>query len=541
MTTFLTDFLLEIKQARQAASPPSWTDGGQTLLSHTLLYAAKGRGELIINGERGKLARDGYYIFSPNTVIELSLSTAAPVELRWVIFDLFRIKERGEDQRAYERVLEFPVEGLIKLKGSRFKRLLYLLTAEQSGMRESSRFLEQHYLHEMLESFIAQAAPAAANDLEERLGLTLRYMQTHFREDIRVDKLAEIAQLHPSYYSQVFKKVMNKTPVAFLTDLRMNKAKELLLLTDKPIHDIAGDVGYGDEFYFSRRFKATSGYAPTVYTRNRDLKISSLSYAYTDHLFTLGLDICAAQVHRHLPIVTRELELPKHAVDPWEIGRQIFLEVQPDLFICKDNVLAKALKHVNDVAPIVGIPWSTMDIYSHMHELAELTGRQEAARKWLDRHERKAEQIRRSLLRSFSIGTTATICVARQEELRIYGTRNIGHVLYRSLQLSPPAKIREKLAQHAPGTGFNWVSIQPEELAGYEADYLFLAFSDEAEHKLLVELLKTNAVWRSFPAVKNDRVYFLDKTKWIVYAPYGIELQMEEARQLLLSPNRLSL
>lgn len=483
MTTFLTDLLLEIKQAKQASSSPSWADGRKPLPSHTLLYAAKGKGELIINGEREKLARDGYYIFSPNTVMELSLHTAAPVELCWVIFDIFRLKEQGEHQRAYERELEFPVEGLIKLKGSRFKRLLYLLTAEESGMEESSRFLDQHYLHEMLGSVIAHAAPMAANDLEKRLELTLRYMQSHFREDIRVDKLAEIAQLHPSYYSQVFKKVMNKTPVAFLTDLRMNKAKELLLLTDKPIHDIAGDVGYGDEFYFSRRFKATSGYAPTVYTRNRDLKISSLSYAYTDHLFTLGVELCAAQVHPHLPIVTRELELPKHAADRWGIGRQTFLEVQPDLFVCKDNVLAKALKHVNDVAPIVGIPWTTMDIYSHMHELAELTGKQEAARKWRDRHERKAEQLRRSLMRSLSIGTTATICVARQEELRIYGTRNIGHVLYRSLQLSPPAKIREKLQQHAPGTGFNWVSITPEELSGYEADYLFLAFSNEAEHK----------------------------------------------------------
>ncbi len=138
-----------------------------------------------------------------------------PAGLRWVVFDMFRMKVSSEHQREYERELEFPVEGLIKLKGSRFKRLLYLLTAEESTRQENSRFLEQHDLHEMLESFIAYAAPTAANDLEKRLELTLRYMQHHFREDIRVNKLAEIAQLHPSYYLQVFKKVMNKTPVGW--------------------------------------------------------------------------------------------------------------------------------------------------------------------------------------------------------------------------------------------------------------------------------------------------------------------------------------
>ncbi|MFD2332937.1 helix-turn-helix domain-containing protein [Cohnella sp. GCM10020058] len=45
-------------------------------------------------------------------------------------------------------------------------------------------------------------------------------------------------------YSQIFKQLMDKTPMSYMTDLRINKAKELLLTTDKPVSDIAANRRY---------------------------------------------------------------------------------------------------------------------------------------------------------------------------------------------------------------------------------------------------------------------------------------------------------
>ena len=97
-------------------------------------------------------------------------------------------------------------------------------------------------------------------DSESWLKSTLQYMQQHYMHEIKLDTLAELAGMHPSYYSQLFKAGC-KNPIEYITHLRMNRAKEMLLTSNLRIRDIAREVGYRDEFYFSRRFRNYAGYA----------------------------------------------------------------------------------------------------------------------------------------------------------------------------------------------------------------------------------------------------------------------------------------
>ncbi|MBB6672944.1 AraC family transcriptional regulator [Cohnella nanjingensis] len=498
--------IFEIVEARVAAQAPSWAGGDSALRRHTLLFASAGCGELTVSGRSAKLAPDHLYLFAPGTDVQLELEEGREAEIYWVAFDLFRMAERSDSIRSFERDLTFPAEGNYRMSGSRFKRFFSLLAQEGEAPTGGSRFLAQQYLYEMLDDLLQRRTESAdSDDAQAGLKLSISYMQRHYREDIRVDKLAELARLHPTYYSHLFKRTMKRTPVSFLTHLRMNKAKEMLLQTDKPVRDIARDVGYDDEFYFSRRFKKTNGIAPTVYTKRSDLKIVSLSYPYTDHLYTLGLTPCAAQVHRYIPLETRKLDLPKHASEPWEIGRQAFIDIQPDLILCKDNVLPKAREHVNDIAPIISIPWTSKDVFEHLRVIAELLGRKQEARLWLDNHERRAEQLRRQVRSSIGSATVA-ICVVKESGLRMYGSRNVGHVFYRSLQLSPPERIAQLMEPHPAGTAFNWTGFAPEELAHFEADYLLLAVSSANQRRSIQRLLMTEPAWKTHPAVLGRRV-----------------------------------
>jgi AraC-like DNA-binding protein len=529
---WLQDVILEIEHAEKSIATPGWADGKMPLARHFIIYMVKGEGTLRINGQETILRRDSIYALALGSFIQLELEPATAPELYWIAFDGFRLKEQSDAGRAYSRELHFPLVGKLRVNGSLFKRFFYMLISEETQGKDRSRLLGQHYLYDLLEGLLRQAEPADQDEAEDRLRLTLDYMQNHYREEIRVNKLAELAQLHPSYYSQVFKRSMDKTPVSYLTHLRMNKAKELLLMTDKPVSDIAADVGYEDEFYFSRRFKETSGYSPSIFTKQQDLNIISLSSPYTDHLFTLGLRPCAAQMHRFLPLVTKELTLPKHATDPWEVSRQAFSDMKPDLIVCKDNVLAKAKAHINDIAPIIPIPWASKDVYEHMLDIAELVDRKQEARNWMDNHERQSERLRKKLRKARGESTVA-ICVARKNDLRMYGTRNIGHVFYRSLQLKLPEKMVAAQAAHPIGTGFNWLSIQPDEMKDYEADYLFLVCETEADRERVNSYIGTNPYWMNHPAVRSKRVFYLAWEKWIVYAPYGIDRQLEEIELLL--------
>ena len=103
---------------------------------------------------------------------------------------------------------------------------------------------------------------------EERVitGIT-RYLQEHLEEDVSLSVLAEEFHLNPQYISQLFKNEIGVGFLAYLTNIRMEKAKKLLLNTSRSVAEIAGQVGYGDYRVFTKVFKKTEGITPSQYRR----------------------------------------------------------------------------------------------------------------------------------------------------------------------------------------------------------------------------------------------------------------------------------
>ncbi|WP_138495642.1 helix-turn-helix domain-containing protein [Paenibacillus pinistramenti] len=534
---FLQQTLFDIAEVRSSTSCPSWAAASAPLKHHTLLYvSAAGRTELLPDSRLLSYNDGTLYLFVPGSTVKLPSFPNKAFEYHWIVFDLFRLSGSSLSFRSYERVLDFPGARQHRMSKKHFKRLFHSLKLSKGAPAEGrSQFQAQQQLYNLLD-FLLTVENEAEADLEDtlaKLKSSVLFMQQHYQQDIRIDKLAELVQLHPSYYAQLFKQTLDQTPVEYLTRLRINKAKELLLQTDKSVREIAYEAGYNDEFYFSRRFKRTTGLAPTVYVKKRDFRIVSLSAPYTDHLFTLGIHAAAAQSHPGLPLDTVDLDLPEHASDPWEIRRKIFTELQPELILCKDNVKTKAMEHVNDLAPIISIPWASKDLYTHLSEIAELTGRETEALRWRDRHEQRAEELRKQLEPRIGRASVA-ICVVRSTGLRMYGLRNIGHVFYRSLKLTPPERIVRLSEPYPAGTHFNWTALPKDDILSYEADYLLIAVSAPQEKLQMQQLFRENAAWASHPAVKSGRVKFISWPEWKVYAPYAVDRQLEQAVQLLL-------
>lgn len=104
---------------------------------------------------------------------------------------------------------------------------------------------------------------------EERTinGLT-RYMQEHLSEEITLSVLAEEFHLNAQYISQLFKNEIGVGFLAYLTNIRLEKAKKLLLSTALPIADVAEQSGYGDYRVFTKVFKKAEGITPSQYRRD---------------------------------------------------------------------------------------------------------------------------------------------------------------------------------------------------------------------------------------------------------------------------------
>jgi YesN/AraC family two-component response regulator len=89
------------------------------------------------------------------------------------------------------------------------------------------------------------------------------YMKEHYNEQISLDKIAKNTYLSPIYISKIFKEETGDSPINYLINIRLNRAKELLEEGQLSIKAIAKFVGYEDAYYFSKLFKKHFGIPPS--------------------------------------------------------------------------------------------------------------------------------------------------------------------------------------------------------------------------------------------------------------------------------------
>lgn len=94
------------------------------------------------------------------------------------------------------------------------------------------------------------------------------YLQQHYREQsLSVNQIADHLFFENSYIRRVFKMQTGKTIIQRLEEIRLEKARELLLEGSYKNNEIAEQTGYCDQYYFSKRFKLFFGCSPTEYQR----------------------------------------------------------------------------------------------------------------------------------------------------------------------------------------------------------------------------------------------------------------------------------
>lgn len=98
-----------------------------------------------------------------------------------------------------------------------------------------------------------------------KVAAAITHMTEHVEKPVKIGMLAELAGLSPSYFPLLFRQQTGCTPRAYLHLLWRHRAVEWLTTTRLMVKEIAGRLGYGDPFHFSRQFKTFSGLAPRDY------------------------------------------------------------------------------------------------------------------------------------------------------------------------------------------------------------------------------------------------------------------------------------
>jgi YesN/AraC family two-component response regulator len=88
-----------------------------------------------------------------------------------------------------------------------------------------------------------------------------------YGSDINLKIVADQLNMHPSYFGQLFREETGQSFNDCLTGMRLRKARDLLVSTDRRIGEIAGSIGIAQQSYFNRLFKKEYGITPVEYRR----------------------------------------------------------------------------------------------------------------------------------------------------------------------------------------------------------------------------------------------------------------------------------
>lgn len=98
-----------------------------------------------------------------------------------------------------------------------------------------------------------------------RVYRALSHIHQNYEKRLTVPFLAELEHISPSRFRLLFREATGLSPMDYITVLRLNHARQLMLQTDNPLGEIARAVGYPDQLYFSRVFKKRTGLTPSAY------------------------------------------------------------------------------------------------------------------------------------------------------------------------------------------------------------------------------------------------------------------------------------
>src|SRR5580704_13427215 len=106
---------------------------------------------------------------------------------------------------------------------------------------------------------------------EDRILRSIRYMRDNLAHPITLKDCAQSAGWSEAHFSSIFRRQTNLAPIRYLTRLKIHRACELLKTTDLSMQEIAREIGFEDQFYFSRLFHRHLRMAPTAYRREFSL------------------------------------------------------------------------------------------------------------------------------------------------------------------------------------------------------------------------------------------------------------------------------
>lgn len=160
---------------------------------------------------------------------------------------------------------------LLSFDGEEKKRIELLLTwtfEEQNSTAPAGKLVIRSALSMILSLVFRKMSrqQGAASTIDNRL---LSYIERNCGEKLLVKEMASLCGYSAEHFSRLFKEYTGRSPVEYISESRIKKAKNLLLNTEKPIESIISECGFSNRTEFFKKFYALEGVTPLQFRKNQ--------------------------------------------------------------------------------------------------------------------------------------------------------------------------------------------------------------------------------------------------------------------------------
>lgn len=542
-----------------SSADSKWLQQQQLTSTYALVVLLTGEGELVRNARSCRMGLDTAYWCMPETTFRIVPAAGAQLSAAVIRFGLYRPLDETRDLSIIDNTMRsststMPVshqalvpvtgdclpfdlseEAVIEPAGRLAERCrsIYRSSRHEDGLQ---RWRAQGECHELLLEMLSAMRSQSRGSSIHALERVKAWMAEHYREDLSIERLAGIAELSPNYFADLFKKTYGISALDMLLEIRMAKAKQLMLRSDRKLRDIAHEVGYEDEFYFSRKFKKLYQLSPSHYLKQRIRRVaaygctSSIGYLTPLHVVPHAAPLHPKWSGHYYHQLSADIPYHLDAYRNTSVSNgnySLLAEAKPELIICTPDIKTSVKQRLDHIASTLVLPEeASLSWKKGLREVAAALGEQAEAERWIAAYERKTPMLHKQV--SEALGRQSVLIVRMfGDAMYSYTNQGIEDVLYDELGVTRP--------QAYPTAASLGGQLTPEQLDETGADHILLLICQESETLAYWHRLRQSAEWQMLQSVREGRLRLIPSNPWREYSPAGVERLREEIVSMFTS------
>ena len=231
---------------------------------YQLLYVMRGKSHFEIDGQWHTVEEGHIVIYFPDEPQHYYYELCDSPDIYWLHFT----GSRAEEILSRLSLLEpriFPVQ-IKDIYKSLFDRIIQEFQLKRINYGDIADTCFYELLLTMSRS--VSETDGKLSEQNEQVQQAVQLFHNRFQENFSLADYARQCGMSVCWFTRIFHRQMGVSPRQYLTDVRINKAKELLTSSSYNIGEISAVVGYENPLYFSRLFKKHTGFSPSEY-RNK--------------------------------------------------------------------------------------------------------------------------------------------------------------------------------------------------------------------------------------------------------------------------------